>query len=137
MNSTAVDATPGADAPQLLFVEHDALQRTAIAGYLRECGFHVVEAVSAEEAQAVLREQVDRIDIAFIAVDLPGEKDGFALAQEIRQQSASIRVLLAATVQRAAKLAGDLCESGPHLRKPYEPQALVDWIKRLRIPRSD
>lgn len=138
MSSAAATAATGSTGtPKLLFVEHDTLQRTAIAGYLRECGYHVVEAVSAEEAQVVLDTHADEIDIAFIALDLPGEVDGFALAKAIRERAAGVRVLLAATSEKAARLAGDLCESGPHLRKPYEPQSLVDWIKRLRVPKPD
>ena len=137
MSSAAAEVIGGTDTPKLLFVEHDALERTAIAGYLRECGYQVVEAVSAEEAQAVLRERAAEIDIAFIAIDLPGEMDGFALARAIRERAAGIRVLLAASLEKAATLASQLCEEGPHLRKPYERQALVDWIKRLRVPRSE
>ncbi len=137
MNSAAAEATGSDDTPKLLFVEPDALERAAIAGYLRECGYHVVEAVSAEEAQAVLAERAAEIDIAFIALDLPGEMDGFALANAIRERAAGIRVLLVGTLEKAAKVASQLCERGPHLRKPYEPHALVDWIKRLRIPKPD
>jgi CheY-like chemotaxis protein len=137
MTSATAGGTGSDPAPQLLFVEPDPLDRTAIAGYLRECGYHVIEAVSAEEAQAVLAERAAEIDIAFIAVDLPGGMDGFALANAIRERAAGIRVLLVGTLAKAAKLAGELCERGPHLRKPYEPQALVDWIKRLRIPKTE
>ena len=113
---------------------HDSLERTAIARYLRECGYRVVEARSAEEAEAALDHHAP-IDIAFIAADLPGERDGFTLAKALKQRG--LRVLLAASVERAARLASQLCEDGPHLRKPYEHQALVDWIKRLRIPNSN
>jgi CheY-like chemotaxis protein len=137
MSSAAAGATGSDGTPKLLFVEPDALERTAIAGYLRECGYHVVEAVSAEEAQAVLAERAAEFDIAFIAVDLPGEMDGFDLANAIRERAPGIRVLLVGTLEKAAKVASQLCEAGPHLRKPYEPQALVDWIKRLRIPKPD
>ena len=137
MTSASAGGTGSDPAPHLLFVEPDALDRTAIAGYLRECGYHVIEAVSAEEAQAVLVERAAEIDIAFIAVDLPGGMDGFALANAIRERAAGIRVLLVGTLAKAAKLAAELCEKGPHLRKPYEPHALVDWIKRLRIPKTD
>lgn len=125
-----------ADAPKLLFVEHDALERTAIAGYLRECGYHVVEAVTSGEALQLLRTRAAEFDIAFVAVDVPGEIDGFALAQWIRKHTAGTRVLLAASLEKAAKLASNLCESGPHLRKPYEPESLLDWIKRLRATPS-
>jgi CheY-like chemotaxis protein len=137
MNSAPADTTQAAGAPKLLIVDNDALERSAVAGYLRECGYQVVEAVSAAEAQTVLRAQADDFDIAFVALDLPGSMDGFALAHWIREHAAGMRVLLAATVEKAAKLAGSLCESGPHLRKPYEPQSLLDWIKRLRAPKSD
>jgi hypothetical protein len=46
-----------------------------------------------------------------------------------------VRVVLAATVQRMATLAGDLCKDGPQLRVPYDHAALLDFIKRLRIER--
>lgn len=123
-----------ADTRQILFVDHDALERSAIAGYLRECGYQVTEAVSAEEAMTLLSERPGEFDIAFAVVDLPGDMDGFSLARWIREHAPGTRVLLAATDDKAAKLAGTLCEDGPHLRKPYEPQSLLDWIKRLRAP---
>jgi len=137
MNTTPADATPGADAPELLFVDHDALERSAVADYLRECGYKVVEAVSADEAFDLLRERPDRFDIAFIAVDLPGATNGFGLGQWIRDHAPGTRVLLAGTVEKEVQLAGALCENGPHLRKPYEPQSLLDWIRRLRAPKAD
>ena len=121
-----------ARAPELLFVDHDALERSAIAAYLRECGYLVSEAVSAEEAMTLLSERPGAFDIAFVVVDLPGDMDGFSLARWIREHAPGVRVLLAATVDKTAKLAGTLCEDGPHLRKPYERQSLLDWIKRLR-----
>ena len=130
------DAATAADAPSLLFVDHDTLARSAIASYLRECGYRVVEAVSAEEAIALLRQRAAEFDIAFVAVDVAGETDGFALAHWIRRNAPGVGVLLAGTVDKAARLAGDLCETGPHLRKPYEPQSLLDWIRRLRAPSS-
>lgn len=136
MSTRVADAEGTGQPPAVLLVEHDTLERTAIAAYLRECGYRVVEAVSAEEAEAALGEHA-YIDIAFIAADLPGDRDGFTLARDMKARSEGIRVLLAATVERAARLASQLCEDGPHLRKPYEPQALVDWIKRLRITKTE
>jgi len=129
-------STTDAAPPKLLFVEHDAVLRSAIASYLRECGYSVVEAVSAEEAVTLLRQRAAEFDIAFVAVDLPGDTDGFALTHWIRAHAPGVGVLLAGTVEKAAKLASNLCETGPHLRKPYEPQSLLDWIKRLRAPRG-
>lgn len=132
---TASESPATATTPAILLVDGDVLERTAIASYLRECGYRVVEAMSPGEAEAALDQQAP-IDIAFIAVELAGEQDGFTLARHLQARSQGLRVLLAATAERAARLAGQLCETGPHLRKPYEPEALVDWIKRLRIPKA-
>lgn len=134
MSNDPADAGSPLGAPHLLLVDHDGLARSAIASYLRECGYHVVEAVSAAEAIALLRERAGAFDIAFVAVDVAGDMDGFALAHWIREHAPGVHVLLAATEEKAASLAGTLCETGPHLRKPYEPQSLVDWIRRLRAP---
>jgi len=88
------------------------------------------------EAITLLRQRAAEFDITFVAIDVPGDMDGFVLAHWIREHAAATRVLLSATVEKAAKLASNLCESGPHVRKPYEPQSLLDWIKRLRGPIS-
>ena len=49
-----------------------------------------------------------------------------------QDDAAGLDVILAGTIEKAAEEAGDLCEEGPHLKKPYEPQQVVDWIKKLR-----
>jgi hypothetical protein len=45
-------------------------------------------------------------------------------------------VLLAGSISRAAEMAGEVCEDGPQLAKPFEPQAVVDRIKRLKAARA-
>jgi hypothetical protein len=47
-----------------------------------------------------------------------------------------IDVILTGAPERAAKEAGDLCEDGPTQPKLYDPQAVVDRIKRLRAARK-
>ncbi|HEX4412709.1 MAG TPA: response regulator [Lacipirellulaceae bacterium] len=108
------------------------LARAAIASYLRECGHRVIEASSEREARDFVSSTDLNIDIAICAVPEAQSASGFELARWIRSEKPNIRVLLAATVEKTAKLAADICEEGPHLRRPYEPQALLDWIKRLR-----
>ena len=115
----------------ILVVEDEILIRTAIAEYLRECGYHVIEAVDADEAIVVLESETFRVDIVFSDVEMPGSMNGFGLAKWLRQHRPRLPVILAGNVDRAADAAADLCESGPMLSKPYEPQALADHIKRL------
>lgn len=116
----------------VLVVESDVLARLAIAGYLRECGYRVIEASSAREATAVLTNPEIVVDIVFSAIEIGGPPDGFALARWIRTERKDVDVILAGTIEKAADEAGELCEEGPHLQKPYAPQQVVNLIKRLR-----
>ena len=112
-------------------VEDEILVRYVISDYLRECGYKVIEASSAEEALQVLQKASVRVDVLLSNVQLPGAIDGFALARWVRVSQSGVGVILAGTISRAADAAAELCEEGPMLSKPYEPQAVVDRIKRL------
>jgi hypothetical protein len=68
----------------------------------------------------------------FSAVEIEGPVDGFGLSKWVRENQSGVQVILSGSVIKAAHAAGDLCEEGPHLTKPYEPQQVVEWIKKLR-----
>jgi CheY-like chemotaxis protein len=124
----------GASAPArevVLVVEDEVLVRYVISDYLRECGYKVIEASSADEALQLLQKASVRVDIMLSNVQLPGAIDGFALARWVRTHHPGIGVILAGTISRAAGAAAELCMEGPMLSRPYEPQAVVDRIKRL------
>ena len=67
---------------------------------------------------------------------MPGSVDGFGLRQWIAKTRPSTHVILAGTPKRAAKEAGELCEEGPLLAKPYEPQVVEDRIRRMLAVRQ-
>ncbi len=56
--------------------------------------------------------------------------DGFGLAQWIRKNREGLNIILVGTPERAADTAAELCESGPAMAKPYEPEALADLIRK-------
>ena len=120
----------------VLVVEDDVLIRIAISEYLRECGYRVFEAANAAEALAVLQKAEVEIDVVLSGVEMPGSMDGFGLAQWIRENRSGLDVVLAGTAERAAHAAGELCDEGPMLAKPYEPQILVDRIKQVLAARA-
>src|SRR4051812_45793079 len=68
-----------APAPVILVVEDELLIRMALAEFLEDSGFHVVEAGSAAEAIAIV-ESNPRIALVFSDVVMPGGMDGFGLA---------------------------------------------------------
>lgn len=116
--------------PAILLVEANPLTRMAIAAYLRHCGYRVIETDGPAEAQSVLQAG-SAPEVAFIDLDAEGELDGFGLARWIRATRPEIRVLLTSGVRRTAETAGDLCEQGPHLAKPYDHRDLERQIRRL------
>src|ERR1700677_1851042 len=128
MNDTAP-----ADWPDtVLVVEGDVMARLGIAEYLRHCGYRVIEAASGAEAVTLLS-ATPEIDIGVVlsAVELDERMDGFSLARWVRANRPRVELALAGSIVKAAKNSGDLCEEGPHLRKPYEPEQVVEWIKKL------
>ena len=112
----------------ILVVEPDILVRMTIADYLRDCGYKVVEAVTADDVMIVLGSQ-QAVDIVFAEVQLGG-MDGFGLAQWVRRTHPGTDVILTSGVGGATEKAGDLCEEGP-LHKPYEPQDVARRINLL------
>lgn len=119
----------------VLLVHDDVLVRMSLAAFLRECGYRVLEATSGDEALTMLKEANITIDVVFSDLQMPGPIDGFGLSRWLRANRPEMDMILAATEQRAAEAAGDMCVDGP-LPKPYHPQSLVDRIKQLRAVRD-
>jgi CheY-like chemotaxis protein len=116
----------------ILVVEDEVLIRLVVAEYLRECGYTVHEAAHADEARAVLDTPDVGIDLVFTDVHMPaGSIDGFGLARWVREHHPDVQVILTSGAARSAEIAGELCERGPMLAKPYEPATALDRIKQL------
>ena len=60
----------------------------------------------------------------------------FRLRAGARSVRPGVDIVLAGTPERAAHAAGELCEKGPHLMKPYEPKVVLDRIKGLLAARA-
>jgi len=131
MPSSLQNVEASSPSKTVLVVDSEIIVRLTLSEYLRSCGYTVIEAASGEEALTVLKDADLAIDMTLAEVELRGEIDGFQLAAWIRNRRPQIGVILAGTPARAAKAAGDLCEDGPLMSKPYDPQLVVDRIKRM------
>ena len=130
MSSDEIPAASPAQVDTILVVDHEIVVRMLICEYLRHCGYKVVEAVNADEAMVVLTADA-RIDLVLCNAEMPGSSEGFALAQWIRENRQDVRIILVGNFSRAADVAGELCDNGPMLTRPYQPQVVVERIKRL------
>jgi len=112
------------------------LVRVMVSHYLRECGYKVLEACNADEALLIMQAPELSVDVVFCMVELGGTMNGFGLARWVRGNRPATQVILAGDETRTAKAAGDLCEEGPVMKKPYDHQLLADRIKRLLAARG-
>ena len=120
----------------VLVIDDEVIARMVISEYLRHCGYRVIEAAHSDEALVVLQHAEISVDVVLCGMDQVGAAGGFALAQWVRQHKSETDIILAGSHASAATAAGELCESGPNLVKPYEPQVVVDRIKKLLALRS-
>ena len=115
-------------AEVVMVVETDVLVRAIVAEYIRQCGYKVYEAVSAAEALEVLRAG-HKVDVVLSNTSGTGPLDGFALAQQIRQEFPSVEIILTSGLPMTAQKAGELCDRAP-LEKPYHHEEI---LRRLSI----
>jgi DNA-binding NtrC family response regulator len=116
--------------PTVLVVDDEILVRLAVAEYLRESGYRVLEAASVDEAVAVLSVG-EAVDVLFSDIRMPGERDGIALAQWTHANRPDVRVLLTSGFVGLARQVNELCDDAPFLPKPYSYDALYQHISRL------
>jgi CheY-like chemotaxis protein len=132
VSTRTANLRPASPPPRtVLVVEDEVLIRLVISDYLRECGYRVHEAANADEAVAVLEAPEVEVHVVFSDVIMPGSMDGFGLARWVRANHPRVDVVLTSGLDRSAEIAGTLCEAGPLVDKPYEPQGVVDRIKQL------
>ena len=124
-------------SPYILIVEPDVLVRQPVAEYLRECGYKVVGDREHRRSTSGRERRYDD-DRRRPRRHPSPRKTGRIWAGPLDEAKSAKRreLMLAGTVANEAKEAGDLCEDGPFLSKPYDPQLLVDRIKRAIATRD-
>lgn len=127
-----MNEVPHVPVRTVMIVDDDVLVRLAISDYLRDCGYRVIEVESTDSAMIVLQHPAWPVDVVLMAVSVSGSLDGFGLSRWIRERCPEVSVMLAGTADRAADLAGGLCESGPTLARPYDTRAIGERIRQLR-----
>jgi CheY-like chemotaxis protein len=109
----------------ILVVEDEILIRMVVADDLRDCGYEVVEAGSADEALDCLRLS-DRIDLVFSDVQMSGSMGGLELVQRMRNLYPLIPVILTSGHLKPGE-AGET----PLFAKPYDPAQVARKVHSL------
>jgi PAS domain S-box-containing protein len=136
-----VDASPAVDAPQptpdsepasgsILVVEDEAAVRRVVSGILRQQGFRVAEAGSAEEALTVAATLPD-LDLLLTDEMMPGLR-GSQLAERLIRDRPALRVLFMSGYTDQPPT-GSSFQGVPSafLPKPFSQQTLLELVARL------
>ena len=77
----------------VMVIEPDVLVRMTISESLRDCGYCVIEGVSAEDVWAVLKTHT-LLQAVLVDARLRGDTNGFQLASQLRQTRPGLDVIL-------------------------------------------
>ena len=133
MMVTSQHPSPAAGAPRVptvLVVDDEAMVRAPIAEYLRDCGYHVLEADDARQAMSLV-ETPGQVDLVFSDVRMPGELDGAGLAHWIRSHHPEVPVLLTSGYSAASS---HLPREVGLIEKPYTQGQVLRRIQALLPP---
>lgn len=111
----------------ILVVEDDIITRLAVAEELRDMGYGVFEAGSADEALSILRTSVP-VDLVLTDLQMPGSLDGNGLIRLIRAEFNWLKIVM---------LSGHLPDADVrslldgYVSKPILPSQLVRYLRTL------
>jgi two-component system OmpR family response regulator len=120
----ATEAAP----TRILLVDDEASLREPLSAYLGRQGFVVMQAASAAEARALLKD--NEPDIALLDIMMPGE-DGLSLCRHLVEARALPIILLTARGEATDRIVGLEIGADDYVVKPFEPRELVARIRSV------
>jgi PAS domain S-box-containing protein len=132
--SRGVPVSEGKDQPpavrtlpaKILIVEDNPEVANVSAMLLDQLGYEITIVNSADAALGVL--ESESFDLVFSDIVMPGERDGIALAHEIRKRKPGLPVLLTSGYAKASEA---VQKEFTILRKPYDINALGRTVAQL------
>jgi two-component sensor histidine kinase/CheY-like chemotaxis protein len=86
-------SAPPTSSTNVLVVEDEMVLRLRAVDIVEDAGFTAVEAVSADEALAILESRSD-ISLLFSDIQMPGSMDGLKLAHAVHERWPAIKIIL-------------------------------------------
>lgn len=122
--------TPQADVrPTALVVDDDAILRMDVAEILEQAGFRTLDAEDGDEAMTVLEQHHLDVTLLFSDVEMPGSRDGFALAREVAVKWPAISIVVASG--RLVPLDGEMPEGARFIGKPFSAEVVHGHLREM------
>ena len=115
--------------PYALVVDDDDLLRMDTAEILEQAGFRTFAAEDGDAAILVLEQHHLDIVLLFSDVEMPGSRDGFALAREVAVRWAHIALVIASG--RRHPVDGELPEGACFIGKPFSAEVVHEHLQQV------
>jgi len=113
----------------ILVVEDESDIREMLVEVLREEGFQIIEAATADAAVELL--DLATLGLVVTDINLPGRRDGIDLALAARRAHPGIPVVFMSGKPMKLAQAQTLSNPAAFLQKPFSFRALVGAVERL------
>jgi len=132
-SGTSRESVPERTRIQILVVDDEPDVRRLAARWLKRSGYAVIEAATGDEALACIEERAGDIDVLFSDIVMPGELDGWTLAEQVSARYPQIGIQLATGYDQARTEYNNRTdkERFPVLFKPYNLTDLSESVERL------
>ena len=117
-----------ANGAVVLVVEDEPLVRALTVDALEEDGFNVLEAATGDYALSVLRQR-DDISAVVTDVEMPGQIDGFTLANIARKMRPELAIVVVSG--RMQPRFGREAPDARFVSKPFSPIRLAGLVREL------
>lgn len=118
----------GSLATHVLVVEDEMVLRMRAVDIVEDAGFTAVEAVSADEALAILESRSD-ISLLFSDIQMPGTMDGLKLAHAVHDRWPSIKIILVSGQVKVSE--GDKPAESRFFGKPLEQKQMIAELQSM------
>lgn len=121
--------SPDASSPYALVVDDDGLIRMDAMDILEDAGFRTFEAADGDEAMHLLKQQHSVIVLLFTDVQMPGTRNGFAVARETARQWPHISIVVASGHVQPGP--DDLPDGAVFIGKPFTAEMVHDHLQEI------
>ncbi|MCJ2085038.1 response regulator [Methylobacterium sp. E-005] len=118
-----------ASAPYALIVDDDGLIRMDALDILEDAGFRTFEASDGDAAMVLLAEHHASIVLLFTDVQMPGSRNGFAVARETARCWPHIAIVVASGHVQPGP--DDMPEGARFIGKPFTSGMIHDHVKEI------
>lgn len=120
---------PASPKPYALVVDDDGMIRMDALDILEEAGFRTFEASDGDAAMVILAEHHASIVLLFTDVQMPGSRNGFAVARETARRWPHIAIVVASG--QAHPGPDDMPTGARFVGKPFTAGMVHDHVKEI------